>query len=248
MLYCIQENVFRERNYDNLTSTLDRLNLQYEVVKFDKTTHELIVPEIDTNNVFVFGSSKLARVATELGWNPGSFFGGNHDYEIYQLRYNKLLLNYDSKVSTIKSRLNWYPGEMKFIRPTKDSKVFNGGIFTQTKWQDLVDRIKDDIRIQVNVVKPIYKEARVWVVNGKVVTSSYYKIGNNVMWLPDVELDGINFVKSALELWNDLAPAFVMDIALTPFGWKIVEINCINCSAFYCCDMQKLIIELENTY
>ena len=44
------------------------------------------------------------------------------------------------------------------------------------------------------------------------------------------------------------AEAFVMDICLTPDGWKIVEINCINCSGFYNGDMQKLLIALENYF
>jgi hypothetical protein len=45
-----------------------------------------------------------------------------------------------------------------------------------------------------------------------------------------------------------VAPAFVMDICLTPDGWKIVEINCVNCSGFYRGDLQKLVMALEDLY
>jgi hypothetical protein len=33
-----------------------------------------------------------------------------------------------------------------------------------------------------------------------------------------------------------------MDICLTPDGWKIVEINCVNCPGFYEGDLQKLVL------
>jgi len=250
MHYCIQENVFRERNYDNLITQLIRLGLPYTIVKFDSNGN-LINPEIETNNVFAFGSSKLARLATKLDWNPGSFFGGNHDYEVYGPVYGNLMLNHGCLIQNVLDPIKWYSGESKFIRPTKDSKVFNGGIYSKIKWDDLISRLSTlnhDINIQINKVKPIYKEVRIWVVNGKIVTSSHYKIGNNVMWIGDVDSSAIDFANSVLRVWSDLAPAFVIDLALTPYNWKIVEINCINCSAFYASDLQLIIGKLEERY
>lgn len=44
------------------------------------------------------------------------------------------------------------------------------------------------------------------------------------------------------------AKAFVLDICLYQDEYKIVEINCINCSGFYDADMSKLIQALENTF
>lgn len=40
--------------------------------------------------------------------------------------------------------------------------------------------------------------------------------------------------------------AFVIDVALTDDGLKIVELNCINCSGFYEADIQKIIMSLNN--
>jgi hypothetical protein len=54
---------------------------------------------------------------------------------------------------------------MKFIRPSKDSKVFNGAVYTKIKWDDIVllvngryDGVIPDIAIQVNSAKKIYKK------------------------------------------------------------------------------------------
>jgi hypothetical protein len=42
------------------------------------------------------------------------------------------------------------------------------------------------------------------------------------------------------------ARAFVLDVALTDDGYKIVEAQCINASGLYAGDVQKIIIVLDN--
>ena len=107
--------------------------------------------------------------------------------------------------------------------------------------------LSKDQLIQVGTVKKIYKEARIWIVGSKVVTSSYYRYGANVEYTENVEPEGLEFAQSMVDLYQ-VADSFVMDICLTTDGWKIVEINCINCSGFYKGDMQRVLIALEDRY
>lgn len=107
--------------------------------------------------------------------------------------------------------------------------------------------LSKDQLIQVGTVKKIYKEARIWIVGCKVVTSSYYRYGANVEYTENVEPEGLEFAQSMVDLYQ-VADSFVMDICLTTDGWKIVEINCINCSGFYKGDMQRVLIALEDRY
>jgi hypothetical protein len=253
MFYVIQENVFREENYDKIFETMKRLKLPYEILRFDKNGefNKLMNRRKD---VFVFGSVRAARLATQMEWIPGSFYGKNHDFEIYKDYYKKNLLNYDSLLKDIADPIVWEPNEVKFIRPSKDSKVINGKLYSKIKWEDTVQMVKEKylgvmppVTIQVTSPKKIYKEARIWIVDGKVVTSSYYKFGDNVVWTEDVEPEGLEFAQRMVDLYK-VAPAFVMDICLTPDGWKIVEINCVNCSGFYRGDLQKLVMALEDLY
>ena len=253
MFYVIQENVFREENYDKIFETMKRLKLPYEILRFDKNGefNKLMNRRKD---VFVFGSVRAARLATQMEWAPGSFYGENHDFQIYKLFYKNNLLNYDSLLKDIADPIIWEPNEIKFIRPSKDSKVFNGKLYTKIKWEDTIKMVKEKylgvippVTIQVTSPKKIYKEARIWIVDGKVVTSSYYKFGDNVVWTEDVEPEGLEFAQSMVDVYQ-VAPAFVMDICLTPDGWKIVEINCVNCSGFYKGDLQKLVMALEDVY
>ena len=253
MFYVIQENVFREENYNKIFDVMKRLKLPYEILRFDKNGefNKLMNRRKD---VFVFGSVRAARLATQMEWTPGSFYGKNHDFQIYKDYYKKNLLNYDSLLKDIADPIVWEPNEVKFIRPSKDSKVFNGKLYSKIKWEDTVQMVKEKylgvmppVTIQVTSPKKIYKEARIWIVDGKIVTSSYYKFGDNVAWTEDVEPEGLEFAQRMVDLYK-VAPAFVMDICLTPDGWKIVEINCVNCSGFYRGDLQKLVMALEDLY
>jgi hypothetical protein len=253
MFYVIQENVFREENYNKIFDVMKRLKLPYEVLRFDKNGN--FNPLMNRRkDVFVFGSVRAARLASNKQWIPGSFYGENHDFQIYKLFYKNNLLNYDSQLKDISDKINWELNEIKFIRPTKDSKTFNGKLYTKTKWEDTVKMVEEKnlgvippVTIQVGTPKKIYKEARIWIVNGKIVTSSYYKFNDNVVWSEDVEPEGLEFAQRMVNIYQ-VAPAFVMDICLTPDGWKIVEINCINCSGFYKGDLQKLVMALEDLY
>lgn len=255
MLYLVQKNIFRETNYDLIFKALEKLGLDYEIVEYNDDTASFDF-KTERKDVFPFGSIKMAKLSAEMNWYPGSFFGNNHDFEIYSKFYGDNLLNYDSEIHKFGDILEWGYNEMKFIRPCKDSKLITGGLFTKTKWEDMVqirkeskfftESILDDL-IQVGKPKKIYKEARCWVVDGKIVTSSYYKFGEHVAYEEHVEPEGLEFAQRMVDLYQ-VAPAFVIDICLTPDGWKIVEINCINCSGFYKGDLQKILIALENKY
>lgn len=251
MYYVVQKNVFREENYDKIFETLDKLQLPYEVVEFDENGNVSFIT--DRKDVFVFGSVKLARVCKEMNWNPGSFYGDNHDYLAYAPYYKDNLLNYDSVIQRFHDKIDWNFNEIKFIRPSKDSKAFVGKLFTKTKWEDLIEQnnqtglpkvLNADTPIQVASPKKIYREARCWIVENKVVTSSYYKFHDNSVFLSEVEPDAIDFANEMAALYK-VADAYVMDVCLTPEGWKIVEINCINMSGFYQGNLQNLIMALE---
>ena len=253
MYYIVQKNVFKEHNYDIIFKTLERLGLEFEVVEIINGKFEF---KTDRKDVFVFGSIKLAFLANEQAWYPGSFFGGNHDFSIYSKFYKENLLNYDCKIQPLGEPIEWNYGEVKFIRPCKDSKLITGAVFTKIKWEDRLELLKENSfftedklldLIQIGTVKRIYKEARIWIVDGKIVTSSYYRYGENVAYTENVEPEGLEFAQNMVDLYQ-VADAFVMDICLTPDGWKIVEINCINCSGFYRGDMQKIVIALENKF
>jgi hypothetical protein len=72
--------------------------------------------------------------------------------------------------------------------PTKDTKSFTGKVFSEEDWKQFIkDNIENEksilnelTTIQVSSVKDIYQEIRFWVIGGKVVTGSRYKLGANI--------------------------------------------------------------------
>ena len=271
MHYIIQENVFKEQNYDLLLKTIDKLKLDYTIVRIfpfvDKIVDIKTIPDhnynvddlIDfeppTKNVFVFGAIKLARVASSKGWNPGSMMNSNHDFMVYREHYENNLLNYDSEILKISENIKWN-NDVKFIRPTKDTKSFTGNTFTQKEWEETIEHylhnyrsesFNENTEIQVSTPKKIQKEIRFWVVNGKIITGSQYRLGNSTIYDNFYEDESFEFAQKMVDKYQ-LADAFVIDVCLHNDEWKIVECGCINCAGFYKSDIQKMLMEVDNFF
>lgn len=274
MHYVIQENIFKESHYETLKKSLERFGLTYTEVRIFPFIDKIVnlddiedksggynVDELPKyqpldKNIFCFGAIKLARIVSGLGWNPGSMMNSNHDFLIYKDYYGENLLNHDSQIMKLSEVSNWVSGEKKFIRPTADTKSFSGGLFTQIEWVERMDHNLHNFRsdlfnentlIQVSSPKEIWTEIRCWVVGGEIITASTYKIGNNVIYKRVIDEEPIMYAKSMVEKFQP-NEAFVIDICQTPNGWKVVELNCINCAGFYDCDMQSLLISLEENF
>lgn len=241
MHYLIQSNIRSDDDHHRLIETLDELGLSYETIVLKQNTTE-ITTETNRTDVFVYGSVKLARLwKANTHWTPGSFYGGNHRFEIHSAHYKEHLLNYHTQVFELAQSIDWKEGEQKFIKPYVDAKIFTGQVFTETKWKDFVAQsiaapktpmLKPSSLVQASTPQSIIKEARLWIVGGQVVAGAYYRFHGDVPFEQEVSVDGLEFAKSMLALYQ-VADAFVMDICLTYEGWKIVEVNCINSAGFY---------------
>lgn len=248
MLFLIQENLFKEDHYNMLIELMERYKFNYKIVNTNQLEDNGINIDINTKNVFCFGSIKMAHVATKNNWYPASFMNDNHDYEIYSKGFGlENMLNGDSIICNFSDKINFDTD--KFIRPCKDTKVFTGKVYNKYDWEDFVEdqlhnnnrkHLNSDTKIQVSTPKLIQQEIRCWVVKGKVITTSYYKLGS-IMYMGEC-LDEL-VLNFAQEMVNKYQPAdsFVIDICLVDNKPYIVEINCINCSGFYRQDLSKLI-------
>jgi len=207
-------------------------------------------------NVICMGSYSLRHSADKYGWTPGVFDLEPFDFRVQLEKWGEHMLNHDSVVCRFEDAYILTPA---FIRPIHDSKTFAGKIMDKQEfeeWQVKVCLLKEDYGttldrdtlIQVGVPKKIFSEHRFWVVKGKIVTSSTYKLGRTVIYQP-LPADSM-FQKFAEERIAEWQPheAFVIDIADTEEGLKVVEINTLNSCGFYACDMQKLVMALEDAF
>lgn len=255
MQWVLQTNIFNEEGFDRLETALQRRELPYSVHKVIPFVGELDPePVITEPKVIVMGSYSMANYAQRKGWSPGSFVGDNLDFEVQKLAWGALLFNYDAEVTTFGKI-----GEQVlpfFIRPTTDSKSFTGQVIdwpSFVEWRDRVcalspddgATITADTRVMVSPRKEIYSETRTWVVDGKVVTASGYKIGTIKRYQAQVDERIVDFANACAKQWSP-DRAYVLDVFDTPNGLKIGEVNNLNSAGFYASDLGKLVDALES--
>lgn len=254
MHWIIQKGIFKALNYERLTDALDRLGLEYTSVEIPAGTW---APEPDVNPsgpVYVCGAVKLAKIAAQRGWSPGSFLNESFRFDIWQRHLGAELLSRNVVLGTlaeIEPRALAGPDGKFFIRPVEDNKAFDGQVIdleTLTAWRrDPAKRAWLDLDVVASPVQAIYREYRLFVVRNRVVTGSVYKVGGRpqLRELQDSEVE--SYAESILKTWTP-AESVVLDVALTEKGFKVIEFNNINSSGFYAADVMKYAIAVADAY
>ena len=272
MFWVIQNNLYNEYGYQALMDTILRMEIPHVVVKpvpcsdklvaadFDSHTfHDVIEnapdPVIDDSGlVMICGSLTLGRIAKNRGWEPGCFTNDNFTFHKWGTGFGwDNILNADAKSCLFRDAIPWW--KEFFIRPSEDSKAFAGTIMTWDEfdsWRKGVLALENDMwildgdtEITMCSLKKIYTEARFFVVDGKIITYSQYKQGDRVVYSAQaVGDDVVAFAQKMVDKWQP-ARAFVIDIAETPLGMKVIEINCFNSAGFYDCNVGKIVEAVE---
>jgi len=257
MFWIIDSALKHERAFPDLMNALQRLDVPHVVVKAIPFGGG-IIPDISRENpVMVMGTYSMEKLCKEKNWFPGMFTNDNFTYEEWSEKYKGFILNEDATVIEMGkiNTLSYEDDKEFFTRPCEDGKEYAGEIATWKSFREWANRVLDmkedfyktitsNTKILLASVKKIYSEYRFFVVDGKVVTGSQYKIGSRVQYTEFIDKPIINFAQHMANIWSP-ALAFVIDIADTPDGYKVIEINCMNSAGFYACDMLKLVHAIE---
>lgn len=270
MKWVIQTNIYHEDGFDSLLSALDRLDLEKVLVKVVPFEGRLepIEGELPAEgaDAIVMGSYTLARVAQERKWRPGAFLR-NLNFEVQKQHWGALMLNHDAIIDHMYGvPMHFHKGYRPitgpfFIRPVDDSKAFTGYVTDPIEFEDWIGRIQalefdgqlsngglltSMTKVMLCKVREIFSETRVWVIEGKVVTASGYKIGHHKQYSPPEMVDRriTDFAEEMSAIWRP-NEAFVMDVADTPFGLRIVEVNNLNSAGWYKGDVNRIVQALE---
>lgn len=251
MHWIIQDGMYREEGVSDLLETLERFGISHDIVTVSGDT---LTPDVSpTGLVMICGTYRLMKIGRARGWKPGSFHNDMHDHRAWTGAYGTALLNHDAvtcRVEDVERRWNSF-----FLRPSEDSKTFSGTVMS---WDDFVPwriqalagvnpsvRITGDTLVVQAPVRTIYREARFFVVDGEPVAWSTYRVGKTTVALEDVDPDAASFARQMIATWVP-ARAFVLDVALTEDGWRVVEVNCINCSGFYGANVPRIVMAIED--
>lgn len=261
MHWVVQGGTFSDRGWGTMLATFRQFGIPYTEHRVIPFVGELEPdPVLPTSNVMCMGSYSMRHAAALKGWNPGVFDLAPFDFRVQLQHWGGHMLNADSEVVRFENVAFGNNAEL-FIRPVHDSKHFAGGLFERdifAKWQQSVVDLNEtdpssfraDTLVQVAVPKEIHQEARFWVVDGRVVTSSIYRRGGRGAHGPVLD-DRLHELASGLisgeSGWCPLR-AFCLDVCDTPDGLRVVEINTLNASGFYDADVPKLITTLHETF
>lgn len=249
MFWVLQKNLFNERAFESLQTQLIAQDSPHAVVNLRPFVHD-ISPDVDVAGpVFVCGSTGLGKVARAKGWKPG-YFDENLDYRLLVENYGVHLLNADARTATLRDLDD--VADVIFVRPVGDGKQFAGEVMTRAavlEWRERVIALDgdstlttltaDDLVVMASP-KQIHAEYRFYVVDGRVITGSLYKRGERVIYSAQFDERVQVFAQARADQWQPNR-AFCLDVADTPNGLKMIEINAINSSGFYACDMGKFV-------
>lgn len=207
----------------------------------------------------LLGSTTLVRNAYKSRkYKKGLFFDNNNfSPSLYVKKFGKEFLNWGMEVFTLQELPTHRYGayDRVFVRSNDDSKSISGGVILYKDLLDVRDNaalsdssyISGDLfcsqsEICVSSVKEIYNEYRVIVSDNQIVGYSRYRPSPSVL-VPEEVLD---YAKKVIDIWQPHR-AFVIDIAYTPEGFKVIECNCVNASGWYAADYKSILSALADS-
>lgn len=249
-MWLIERDVFPNDEEERLVRTLSELHIPFdEVLGVDLRS---CIPRISKHDV-VRGSCWLISQANQTdGWRK-DIWGCSTDfsYSHYASRYRELLLNYPY-VATTFHELCWARQNILqenpdsfFVRPDDGFKSIEGQVIRLDQFDQWVDRcrllqIRGSAPLIVASSRQILTEWRCVVIDGQFIASSEYKPSFRSGSPPQVQ----QFVLKVQNSVPGPCRAYVMDVAETPDGLRVVEIGCICCVAFYEADAHKIVERL----
>lgn len=255
MKWLVQEFLNNASNYIRICNALDECSTEYLIVRINNdfsltiidkdlkvpidNSNEILNSFIKDESIMVYGSKALANISDDMGLNPGSFMNESFEFDVFQKELGDELLNSEiffGELSTLQPI-----AEQFFIRPTGNTKLFNGMAVTKKEfleWKERENNNKSPYVGQTLMISPLQKikvEYRFFVIKQEVVTGSSYKVGDKVDDSIRPPIEVVKYTKQMVEKFP-LAEAFVIDVAETEKGLKVVEYNNINTSGLYGCD------------
>ena len=261
----IQLNCAREEELLEFQMSLREIGIEpiyFGIIPF---TTEMTGTEDFANydKVIMHGSVKVIDL-WQKGFLPKEAVIWYNEEAFDQLSYSNvipkdLLLNGQASFGKFGNLKDFPMRDYVFVKPSKDLKAFAGLVVPQGKtiYEEVFSHQlsssfsenSDDEVIMISPLRKIEKEYRNFVVNGKIVDSSIYKIGSKITYeVPtDFERQQLNEFLEVLKDYYEPHSAYVADFAKLEDGSLVlIEYNCINCAGMYAVDRRKVFNALIN--
>lgn len=258
MRIVLQNNLIQENDLNEIQTAVQEAGVKVQEVKVIPFSEDIPEFTYNRNNLYYGSTTLMYNIYNQLKNPRGLFYNPDRfNMSTYLHHWKHRMLNSDSRIMRLWVFLDeWenskykelFDTEKLFIRPNGDGKEFDGQVGTYEELRDMIERhIKYDNRmdrdslILVGPAYNIYKEWRLYIVGGEIITASRYrkdfKLSKSSEDIPE---DMLDFARECIETWKP-HENFALDICSTHDGeYYIVEAGCLNSVGFYHCDINKL--------
>lgn len=207
------------------------------------------VPEME-GIIIPYGSCSFTKISKRKGWKGNCFVNETFRADVWNANRTDML-NSDAIIMKVKETAEFFKNaneeEYWFIRPLRDLKEFTGTVSQVGDIKHWMSSPKsgnfsfgENTEIILAPIKTLYSESRFFVVDGKVVSGSYYRMGGRSHSKRIVQQEILDYAQDKANGWLP-HECCVMDLADTDDGIKVIEFNTINGSGFYDHDISKIV-------
>lgn len=255
--WIIQQNLINPNILKEFEAAFLNLKIAFEKIEVIPFSQELPYFTPADFNIFYGSTTLMLNAYHSEKHHKGVFYNINtFNTQNYLNQWKDSMLNTDGQVLPFQDfiKTHLHSQEKWFIRPNDDTKSFAGIVLTSQEieeWYLKIQKVESPFLTPETVIfvsqpKVIFKEWRNFIVDKKVIDSSRYSWNQELnISKEDVPTDMIAFVESKASEYSP-HDIFVMDVAETKQGFKIIECNCFNGTGFYGHHIEGIIKHITN--
>ena len=269
MIWLVQNSMFGDEfGYDCFIAAIDatgnrRIQLDYA---FWEATIDLKLTGVSPEEIMPFGTRSFVCYAKKNGWIV--YWDEAFDYSALRC-LGEEFINFDLEVGPLDQLKVPEDGKV-FIREAAGFNIIKGKVISAYAWPEWVNGFKFSTSQEIDTgvgpryhdwhpidgnthfvwapVKKILDEYRVWIIDGKVVSSSQYIKGGDIVYTNSDENWEVNtYAQKMADRLPFKMRNYVLDVFRTDRGLKVGEVNCLHCSGWYAIDSRKVVKALATS-
>lgn len=245
-LWVLQQNLINDEDAKGMVQAVTDIGDLAHPIDVIPFSYE--IPELSYKNGPIIpygGTNWINTIYTKNVWTL--FFNENFRYSTALSHYGKHMFNSDATFMKMGDfSPSMFEDDCVFIRPDKDLKEFAGHVIFKNTFMKWLNEIKgkgylvnEDTEILVSKASRVDCEWRIFMVEGKPISGSQYRLDYYCKTSPNVPQEVYDFTVEMAKIWTP-SPVFVMDICKVNDELSILEIGDFHSAGWYESDKVKV--------
>lgn len=256
MKFIVQHNMMNEDSLKKIKQALEVNNIPHQFVGVIPFSHEITTDEPLVSTDFLpYGSTLMTNLTGPDGlkwrgnyFDPVTFRAERWNAVRDDMLNTDIVCRIDYAVKFLRTQT---PKSMWFTRPCEDLKQFSGMVIEAEECADWFEdamacessgsyQLSPDTMVVISTPRNIQAEWRWFVVDGKVISGSLYRLKGEMHQKNEIDSWVISEAQRFADVWLPHRNC-CMDLALVDNEVKVIEFNTINSSGLYDHDANAII-------